>query len=524
MEGQGSPTPSHQRALTFLAVAVYATALLLALHLHFDFNLEDEGFLWHGAQQVLSGAAPSRDFRAYEPGRYYWTAWIFALIGSDNNSSARLACALFGGITYAAVTTYLHFLNEEGKTPRTAKRISLIGLTTALCVWTFPYYRVFDTAAAAITFATCVFFLRSKKSTSAPFLAGCLNGLIFFIGRNHALYALISLITCTAITSIQTRDVWQRTARKIGLIALGMATTAGLLFLIQELARPGSLAGSLESWISLIKLNTTNMKTNWPWSQADLGMPPSQLEGHLVVAIVVCVTFGIAIGGGTWTLTRAIQGRRTSNTMVATVATTLGYLHCVNSRPDLVHIATSFIPVIVGAFTWAAEKRSRLSSLVMILMTYCTARSALREQVAYQCLTKPSNCTTVNISVEENRFSKSDPARAYRYLSEAIGNQKFLAIPAYTSLYAIKRRKAPGWAFYEVWPSDRETQLKRIEEIKQIDPKTVVVKKSESKHDPEHTMPWVFNHIRRAYQLCDHNRELGIMIFKSREISMRGCL
>ena len=140
MPRQLTRIPSSRKFITLLACAV--VALLFIWQGRKGYNIGDEGFLWYGVQRVLAGEVPLRDFMAYDPGRYYWSAALLSLWGQEGIMQLRAVVAIFQALGLAVALCLLDQANP-GTSP--ARRQAFLLVSALILVrWMFPRHKLFD--------------------------------------------------------------------------------------------------------------------------------------------------------------------------------------------------------------------------------------------------------------------------------------------------------------------------------------------------------------------------------------------
>jgi hypothetical protein len=449
-----------------LCLAVGSTFGLYLWQGHEGFSLWDEGFLWYGAQRVVQGEIPIRDFMAYDPGRYYWSALFMGLRGEDGIISLRLAATIF-----QAVGLFIGLRTLAGSSRSPSFGYMLLAATT-LVVWMFPREKFFD-VSLALGLIGLLAFLVERPSNRRAFLAGLGLGIVAIFGRNHGVYGLVGSLGTLFYLQLGA-EARPRVLHPLGSWAVGVVVGYAPLLLMLALT-PGLAAAFGASIADLFVRGATNLPLPVPWPWLVRFEATGLVTGihDLLTGLTFMVIAAFAIASLVWVVRRRLRGEPASPALVASAFLALPYAHFAFSRPDVVHLAQGVFPFLIGSLALLADQpRIRKWPLAGILCVTSLA-VMLPVQPGAQChISLP--CTVTHVAGDRlriNRVTANHLAMIEKLANDhAPDGRSFLVAPFWPGAYAAFGRRSPMWENYALFPRSDEFQRREIERIEAADP------------------------------------------------------
>ena len=432
-------------------------------------NLSDEGFLWYGAQRVIAGEVPLRDFQSYDPGRYYWSAAIMMLWGDGGIVALRAAIA-----ACQAVGLAIALLLVSGRSRLNVPMIVLAAAT--LSVWMYPRHKLFDITLSIALVAALAFMIR-RASAKSCFAAGLVVGLAALFGRNHGVYGVAASIGAIAwLASLENAFRFRAcfSAWAAG-VALGYSPMLAMIVLI-----PGFATAFWESVRFLFEIKTTNLPlpVPWPWLvPLTTDFPVTAAQDFLLGTFFVAI-LGFAVLGAALVIQRRRRGKPVAPELVSCVLLSLPYAHFAFSRPDIGHLSQGIFPLLVGCLAATRELRASLKWPLAASLTAASLFVMLPQQPGWGCRFS-YDCTEADVG--GNKLTVDfETANSLRILRELVGKyspggRSFVATPFWPAAYAIFGLKSPTWEIFALFPRSEAFQLDEIERIKRADPGFVLV-------------------------------------------------
>jgi len=483
-------------------------------------DLWDEGFFWYGAQRVVFGEVPIRDYMAYDIGRYYWSGAFLWLRGDLGVISLRYSVFV--------LQTIVIFISIIAINKDKQKNSLFFNLAVALILllWMYPYFKSFDHLAAVMIVGGLAIAL-ATQSKQGFLICGVAIGLSALLGRNHGFYGSFSACLALGYTAIALRDL-RGTAKFALFVCIGIII--GYLPMILILLFVNGFAEAY--WIHAIKFLFESKATNiplptpWLWRIPAQAMQWEQLLpaigiGLSFILLPIFVVFGFS---GAF-FTDRVPAVRTP-VVLGGVFASLPYMHYAFSRPDLVHLSVSMIPFLIGLLGLATHLSRFSRGTLVVAILSLTVSVLLPVQVGYVAL-RDGGWQKTRIGSNE-LFLDTGTISQLRMVNNLVSsfasnnNRTFLAVPFLPGAYSVFERKAPLWEIYALFPRSKEFQENEIDRIKKANPSFAIIWDFPLDGRDElrfrNTHPLIQKYIEDNFDMhTDQSASKEFNLFKSRE-------
>ncbi|WP_193749906.1 hypothetical protein [Shimia sp. SK013] len=486
--------------------------------LHRGINLADEGYLAYGTQEVLRGKIPIRDFRAYDPARYYWCALWCRLIGSEF-IAIRISMAFMSGLSLCLVSWMV--FSASGN-----PWLSAVVAATAL-LWMFPRHKQIE---HFFSLGCCAVMFSLLSGTGQPFWLGAtgalgaafgLNILAYFVGSATLTFLAIGLLYGTS-----------------GLIALpvfalGLGASISFLVLCYALV-PGFLRCYLDlKVLALFRRKTTNLALPKPWIW---NAAPRQFAGfsrlRRLVLQALFTLLPVVYLANTGFLLVTADADRAAQLVLASSLVGLIYYHHALSRADLNHIHQVIQPFLVTvAAGLAGLLPISVAPAAMLLIGVASAAllwktPAFSESWSFQNnhpVTWVNGADTFRITEELHKALTQQ-----RDVVEACSNSQdtLFVAPAAPALLALFHRRSAVYDTFPVYPASEAAQTRMLEDLKASDPPVAIISngmidgRKDLRFDINYAL--VFEHLRSQYHLQDNTPSGYIFVRREQGTSVEG--
>lgn len=486
----------------YFSICLMIVAGILALFFwegNQGFSIWDEGFLWYGAQRVLAGEVPIRDFNAYDIGRYYWSAAFMKVSGSNGLISLRMAATLFQIMTLCIGLTALI---------RNSIKQSLIFwllVIVTLIAWMIPTFRLFD-ISLPILLICALSFLIEKPSDRRYFLTGLTVGLVAVFGRNHGLYGLIGSIGVMFYLFIK-RDSGPKMITAFLTWSLGIVV-GYLPMLIFLIFVPGFASAFWESIRLLFETGVIDLPlpVPWPWSLPFGQMSFFTIMRGIMIGLLYIAVLVFGILGIVYVIRQKLHYKYVSPMLVASVFLILPYAHYVHQRPNMLHLVPGSTPLLMCIFAILASQSSKLKWLLIIFLCSMIIFIMYPTHIGWKC---PSGKRCINVKVVGDNLKVQVGTAHNLWALDNIAkqfipkNKTFICAPFSPGAYAVLERKSAMWDIMPIFPSSVSSQEAEIQRIKAAEPSFVIIDNSplDGQEDLRfsNTHPIIERYIRENY-------------------------
>ena len=461
--------PVNFQKLPLLWLAMALACISFFVQGNIDLNLWDEGFFWYGAQRVMMGEVPIRDFMAYDPGRYYWAATIMKIAGDDGILPLRISSLVLQSL---ALFVGLSLVSQALK-----KQDFIFILISAITMlmWMFLSYKMADYAASIFLVAALAFLIQNP-TVKRYFILGLCVGFAAFFGRNHGVYGVTGSLG-TLLWLKYKHDEGCGVLKALSFWALGIVIgfTPMLLMIIFV---PGYAHAFWQSILILFQIKATNIPVPvpWPWQIGFSALPTKSDLRAMFIGIFFVALLAFGILGILFAFWRKHNNKYISPTFVASAFLALPYAHYAYSRADIHHLSFAIYPLLIGSLALLASQAEKIKWSLLIPLSVVSILLTSVYNPGWQCIR--ASCVSINVSGRKIWLTPTvakDVALIKDLTETYAKGQNIIVAPFWPGAYSLLDRKSPMHDIYALLPRDESFQKMEIERIKHADVKMALI-------------------------------------------------
>lgn len=464
----------------------------------FDFG--DEGYLWNNALLTFEKGVPIRDFRSYDPGRYYWEAMWFFLLGPN----------LFAHRFSIVVVQFIGFFAGLLALRRVVTRFWIL-IPSGILLFLYMYLRVKVYEESLVLVALLIATrLVEEPNRSRHFVSGVVVGIAAFWAKNFGLYFGASFFFLILFLSWGNarKTLWPR----MGVWMLGILVGySPMIFMC--LSVPGFWQSFVDANLRLFD-NTAPVKPlpiPWPWHNSFSGNTGNFLLGTAYVLMYSYYLIALL----------AVVRLRTRCSPLFIAATFIGIpiLHNASVRADFSHLAISISPfllVLIVGYPGSDESRLKTpvrcaSFFILTLLSWLLLVSSHEIKLGWQSMKMRINLPSTLVSYQvrgQNIYIKGQESIFLKKVQQCFvppltAVDKIFIAPYSPGLYFFLQKKSPIWDAFPIHTASLAEQKKEIAQLEVEEMAWVLVSNEPLDGIPERrfslTHPLVWQHIQEHF-------------------------
>jgi hypothetical protein len=347
----------------YIALLLFVgSCLYLSLFYNYTTLHSDEGIVLEGAQRILRGQVPYRDFFSfYTPGSYYWTALLFKIV-RNSILVPRTAMVIYGGVF--SVLTYL--LARRVCSQTSSLLATLLSLVVCL---PYSFYVQHSWDSSLLAYLTMYYLIRfwEARGHGAAFFIGSFAALTALFEQSKGAGLLFGVVLGFGLLALSTR---RSPVSRTECLAVSAGLVWPFAITFAYFAYQHAIREMLADWswplYHYSKVNRVNYGylhlSAVQWDTLHSGSWIFRLFAFFVISptVLVCVlpflALGILVLQGSRLLRTCAADKRTTYYVVAGAALFGLWLPVVLLRADLAHIIY-LTPLLAISGAWILDGR-----------------------------------------------------------------------------------------------------------------------------------------------------------------------